>query len=671
MTALSNPDPVRRVEAVRQVARTGSADDVGSLILRTNDPDPVVRGAIAQALGALDNRPAADALAALVGDGVEAVQLEAVAALARQKNVQAHQYLLLAYQRDGPAVRARVAELLKAAGGSPAEAVAAEADALYAKYSRELASSGAERLVAAERLGSSGRPEAIERLTTYLAAESRSLAMAAARGLGASGSPEARGPLEALLNEDDPALRFVGVEALGELGDPEAGPALLRVLQPSGLVAQAALRSLVHLAQLEGDRTPKSPERARPLLCEATLGSDAALTLQAAGAVKALGIGCPADKLRTRLSRGGDVAGPLAAVAVLWGTEGRAKAEAPDADLDLARLSAPIGSLLRNGSPQVRPLAARAAGALRLTALAGDLERARKEAGLEVQRSREHWIEEPLPIAAPPSPGRPNPTAGQGDLAVAASRRQPSLFSPEPAAALSLWAEATAAELRLSLPEAAGLMGMLVRDPSVVVRTAAAEAIPSLAPASQWEALEPLLEDPEPQVRAAALAQLAHLDPAVNAVGPWMIAELARAATETSVRPLVDALSRRPGLPGLDAALTAALERPETASAAAGALARMADPPAIAAILGQLRRPNALALPELLAAVASRSLSFTDAERSAAEDACRTLLFDPRPEVRAAAVRAVLGLDGASALADVQPLAGDYDLRVRRAVAQR
>jgi HEAT repeat protein len=515
--------------------------------------------------------------------------------------------------------------------------------------------------MAAERLGSSGRPEAIERLTNYLAAESRSLALAAARGLGASGSPDARGPLEALLNEDDPALRLAGAEALGELGDPDSAEALLRALPAGDLVAQAAMRSLIRLARLEGERRPKSTEHVRPLLCDAAFATNPALAVQAANAILVLGIACNPDKLRSRLAHGGDVAGALAAAAVVWAVNGQTKTSAVLDEATSLRLGPLIGSLMRNGSAQVRPLAARAAGTLGLSALAPELERARKEAGAEVERARERWMK---------------PRADGGATPAGEARSTPSLFDAEPQNALELWGEASAAELRLSLPGTAGSAPTLAGDPAPAVRIAAARAVPALPAAEQWPVLHPLLEDSEPDVRAAARAQLAKLDSSVGReAGAWMLAELAQATSESSVSPLIDALSRLSDVPGLDPGLIAALGRPETAPAAATALARIGDPTAVAAILDRLRQPYALALPELLAAAASRAASLAPAQASAAAEAARALLFHPRPEVRAAAVHALFALASPAAasevFSDIQPLAGDYDLRVRRAVAER
>ncbi len=309
--------------------------------------------------------------------------------------------------------------------------------------------------------------------------------------------------------------------------------------------------------------------------------------------------------------------------------------------VDRARLSSALGSLLRNGSAQIRPLAARAIGALGLSSLEGDLERCGKEAGREVQRARERWIKSP--------------------------KDEPSLFSPDPPAAQALWAEAIAAELRLSVPDAPGAVALLAHDPAAAVRVAGAESVPWLPAGQQWTILQPLLEDPDPGVRQAARAVLPRIDVKAGPASAWLLTELAQATPEADGAPLVEALSHLEGLPGLEKALEGALDRPDTAPAAANVLATVADPAARAAILSRLKQPFALALPELLQAVTRTAPD--DPDRAAIASACRTLLFHTRPEVRAAAVLALKAIDGAEARGEVQALAVDYDVRVRRAVA--
>jgi hypothetical protein len=363
-------------------------------------------------------------------------------------------------------------------------------------------------------------------------------------------------------------------------------------------------------------------------------------------AIKELGASCAPEKLRAKLYRGGEVGGVLAGLTVLWAAERGAQVEASLDGTDRARLSTALSSLLRSGSTTVRPLAARAIGVLGFTSLQGDLERARKEGDVEIRRAREHWIK--------------------------SSDDAPSLFSPEAPAALALLAEATAAEIRLSFPEASASAALMAHDPAPTLRLAAIASIPWISADKQWEILEPLLGDADSGVRQAAVAALQQLDPSAGPAGEWTLAELKQTTSEADAVPLVEALSRFHGLAGVDQALSSALERPDTAPAAARVLGAMGDRDARVAILSHLKQPFALALPELLRAVTQHlDLPWDRADSSSASEACRALLFHPRAEVRAAAVRALWAIAGSSAASEVQSLALDYAVQVRRAVAER
>ena len=165
--------------------------NLGYLIGRVSDPDPGVRESVARALGIFDDRRATEALAQLVSNPTSAVQVLAVESLASQKSPRAFSYLLLAYQQGDAAVRARVIESLARSGRDPVEAVRTEARALWSQFSKSLSRGNvAERIAAAEGLGRSGRPEAVERLASYLGADSMPLALAASRGLGPRARPK-------------------------------------------------------------------------------------------------------------------------------------------------------------------------------------------------------------------------------------------------------------------------------------------------------------------------------------------------------------------------------------------------------------------------------------------------------------------------------------------------
>ncbi|QES59065.1 fumarate reductase/succinate dehydrogenase flavoprotein subunit [Streptomyces venezuelae] len=162
-------------------------------------------------------------------------------------------------------------------------------------------------------------------------------------------------------------------------------------------------------------------------------------------------------------------------------------------------------------------------------------------------------------------------------------------------------------------------------SPRILELLALAEESPGLA------ALTPYLDDPDPAVRAAAVAALGETVPA--GAGPALTARLAdaapvvRAAAAAALRELVEVL---PGGPELGAGLRAALAVP--------------DPGVRCAVLEVLR-----------------ALRLGDAELYAAA------LADADPEVRIHAVRALVSVDAVAALAAA---AADPAREVRVAVAK-
>ncbi|MFG2622221.1 fumarate reductase/succinate dehydrogenase flavoprotein subunit [Streptomyces sp. NPDC048507] len=162
-------------------------------------------------------------------------------------------------------------------------------------------------------------------------------------------------------------------------------------------------------------------------------------------------------------------------------------------------------------------------------------------------------------------------------------------------------------------------------SPRILELLALAEEAPELA------ALRPYLEDPDPAVRAAAVAAVGETVP--DGAGPALAARLGdgaasvRAAAAGALRELLEVL---PGDPGLDAGLRAALAVPDRAVRAA-------------------------------ALEALRALRLGDAPLYAAA------LADPEPEVRVHAVRALVSVD---AVPELAAAAADPAREVRVAVAK-
>ena len=221
------------------------------------------------------------------------------------------------------------------------------------------------------------------------------------------------------------------------------------------------------------------------------------------------------------------------------------------------------------------------------------------------------------------------------------------------------------AEIRLGAADSISLQRDLAQDLSPRARGAAARAVAALPAASQWQALLPLLTDRDEAVREVAVIEVRRLDPSVSEAGHWILAQLASGAVdpELPVTPLIEALSTQHPLAGLERVLAGQLDNAAGAAAAATALVALGTPAARAALALRLRTASPVGLVPVLAAAAT----LKDAAVGAA---CRALLFHVQPGVRVAAVRAVWALDGPVAKPFIAALAGDYDVRVRRAVAE-
>jgi HEAT repeat protein len=631
LAALASPDPAVRSKAVENLAARKDHADLGYLIGRVSDPDPVVRASVARGLGAFDDRRATEALALLVSDSSESVQIVAVESLARQKNPRALSYLLLAYQQGGAASRAAIIQALAQGGRLPEEAVRAEARALWSEFSKALSRGNlAERVAAAEGLGRSGRPEAVERLATYLGADSQLLALAASRGLGSSGSPEARAPLEALLNDDSVDLRIAAAEALGMLGDRAAAPALARTAGEGGRPGGAAVDALERLLGA-GALDGTDPAVAKHV-CEALLVDDEQLAARLAGLAAKGGMHCDVRPLLARIQ-----SNQLSARAAL-GAVGALTVESSY----LPSLAKRISELLRFGLPAVRPAAARTAGLLRLQDVQPALQKVYADEVELLGRNRARWI---APIARPGQAAPPD-----------------SLFAEEAPETMALLGEAGLALVRLGGASQLETCKQLAADPAPALREVAAPATLALPPPVGWPILGRLLDDPQLAVHERAVEALASFDVRSPEPTRWLVEALRRGDERVSRSLLIATLAKRPASAETVEVLATELQRPETAGAAAEALGRQDASLAAPIVVARLAELPSAGLIELVTAASTLKLK-------ASVPSLRQLRFHPRPEVAAAAAAALWKLDAEHAQAEMSMLADDYYFEVRKAVA--
>jgi HEAT repeat protein len=657
LSSLTSPEAATRARAVVKLGRSASPEDLPLLLARVGDPDPTVRANVAVALGRYDTLQSVEALSDLSGDVTEAVQLAAVRSLGGLTLAQAQAQLLRDYQQGTSSVRAEVASVLRGTHRSPQLALEAEARELWQRLSEELERGKLEeRVGAAEELGRSGKPQAVERLTQYLGADPPRLAAAAILGLGATRSGEARAPLEAILSSDNPELQATAAQALGSLGVADAASALARLASRGGALGRIALDGIEALG----------PSRVVAALCQAALGEDPEVVSRAARLVAEARAECDLKPFLTKLGRErGSAASALAALA-----------EFPHEVL--AAEARRIHGLLASGPRDVRALAARAAGTLGLDSLAPEVLTAFESAQADLEATRLRWITEPLP----------SPDGGVSGSGARAGPERDRFFARDPPDLVALKAEAGGAALRLGVGESAQVSKELSNDLSPEVRLAAVGGLRYLRGPERIGELGPLLADPDLRVRVRALEVL----PAVleGATAPQIAATAenlltgwrrqARDPPSDEARLRIDRLGKLGALcahganagaaatsPSCGADIQKALEEAlrigETAGAAASALRGLPSESAGEVLLARLRERPSAGLPELVAAAAER-------EASASAPLLRPLLFHARPGVRAAAARALKSAGSPEVLEDVQSLRADYFVAVREAVAE-
>jgi HEAT repeat protein len=333
---LQGARPEVRALAVKKLAERFDPDDVSLFTQAARDPVAIVRAEAMAALGKSQDPRVVDLLGEALADTDDQVQLAAAASLATIKTDKARTYLTLQYSRRGRSTRTAIVQALKGINvpGAMASVVAAEASSIWDRNLKALTEGALpERVGAAEELGRSGRPEAVNRLVPLLKDNQVILAAGAARGLGHAGDLRAVPALTGLLDENFPELRDAACEALAHLKDPSALSKLLSVAQeksPTSAIATTAILAL-----------PPSPEVDKALCALLLTGSDQEVVT--AGREMRRRGGCPLEPLAEKLKTPASAAGALGALAALGPTVKEAAAR--------------ITPLLTSTDAQVRRLA--------------------------------------------------------------------------------------------------------------------------------------------------------------------------------------------------------------------------------------------------------------------------------------------------------------------------
>lgn len=655
---LQSARPEVRALAVKQLAEKFDADDVSLFTQAARDPVPIVRAEAMTALGKSQDERVVDLLGEALGDTDEQVQLKAAAALASFKSAKARGYLTLQYSRRGRSTRLAIVQGLKGANmpGAMASVVAAEATSIWERNVKVLQDGTLpERVGAAEELGRSGRPEAVNRLVPLLKDNQVVLAAAAARGLGFAGDARAVPAITALLDENFPELREATCEALAALGDESALPKLLAVAQEKSPTSPFATAAMIAL--------PKSPQTAKAL-CELVLtGSDQ--DVLAAGREMRRRGGCPVEPIEEKLKSGAPQ--PALAAIVALGPA-------------LKELAPKVVPFLTSSDAQTRKLAVDALAELGDPSSAAALLKAWDAEVKALEPVRADWIPAELPATFAPGfdPSQPLPL---NDPSAIVKSRTSELFKRiealdaqraqeagktlvKPRAPREVVDDGTEEQLKVlaALVRALGKLKVagarekvqpFTRDGSVSLRAAAWVALAALS-----EDAKEGLVDGERAVQGATAQALVDSGPDGQRVVLQTVGHLAGDRTRL-LEPLRAVAPPRDGVPALVALIK---EGGAEAALAASILGEMQAADAVPALQQLLEDQTAVARREVIIV-----LGRMKDPRSA--DVVARDLYSDRPEVRAAAAEALGRLGASQHLEAIDALKGDYYRRVRDAAS--
>ncbi len=652
---LQSPRPEVRALAVKKLGERFAADDVGLFTQAARDPVAIVRAEAIHALGKSQDPLVIDLLNESLGDPDEGVQLAAAGSLATLKTEKARGYLQLQYSRRGRSTRIAIVKALKDINvpGAMASVVAAEAASIWERNLKTLTEGALpERVGAAEELGRSGRPDAVNRLVPLLKDNQIVLAAGAARGLGHAGDARAIPALTALLDENFPELREAACEALAHLKEVSALPKLVAVAQEKSPTSPSALAAIIAL--------PASPETDKALCDLLLTGADG--DVMAAGRELRRRQGCPADPIFEKLKNPATAASALLAIAVLGPT--------------LKDAAAKVTPSLSSSDAQVRKLAVDALAELGDPAANAALLKAFDAELKALDPLRADWVPQALPTVyargfdpdvAPPSD---DPSASvrlkTSDLLKKIASLDQERRKEQGRSALQsmppreLIDDASEEQLKVLTSLVRALGKLKVDGAKDKIEPFTRESSPALR-ANAWaglaflgEDVKPALFEAERSVQSAAAIALVES----GATGQGAVLEAIGSISGDHSRLLEALHGSTPPVAQAAPLIAIVKEGGGEAGQAALLLADMKATDAVPVMMTLLADPTAVARREVLIALGRM-------KDPRAADVVAKDLYSDSAEVRAAAAEALAALGASAHLEAIDALKGDYDLRVR------
>ncbi len=660
---LQSTRPDERATAVKKLADQGRSEDLVLFTQAAKDPVSIVRAEAITALGKSQDARVVDLLGEALGDPSEEVQAKAAMALAGIRSDKAKAYLTLQYSRRGRSTRLVIVQALKSSNvpGAMAGVVAAEAKSIWDGNFQTLQDGSLpERVGAAEQLGKSGRPEAVNRLVALIKDSQVMLAAAAVRGLGNAGDRRAVEPITKLLKENFSELREAACEALLQLKDPAALPALLEVALEKSTTSPLATAAIAGL--------PRSPETDKAL-CDITINGGGA-EVSTAGREIQNRTGCPLDMVVDKLKNTATMPAALAAIAALGPT---AKEAVPK-----------VLPLLTHADPSVRKLAVDALVELGDKGVGPALLKVYEAEvkALEVQRS--DWVPQQLPLKY----GTwfdPSAPADARDPDAATKAKQSDLFKK-----VRALAEARAKEQGRVILEVRPPREIVddATEPQLKVLAALVRALGMLGADGARAIAEKYVDESSASLRAAAFvslaaqgedglkaAQLGLLDTEreVQAATAHAFAEAGEAGQTTLLNTLAQLTGDRsrllepfkmviPAKTGVPVLLQLVKEGGAEAGTAALLLGDMGATEAVDPLLKTLEDPTCVVRREVIASLGK--LADPRAAASVGKD-----LYNDSADVRAAAAEALASLGAGDHADALDALKGDYYRKVREAAS--
>ena len=660
---LQSTRPDERAIAVKKLAEQGHSEDLVLFTQAAKDPVAIVRAEAITALGKSQDARVVDLLGEALGDPSEEVQAKAAMALAGIRSDKAKAYLTLQYSRRGRSTRLVIVQALKSSNvpGAMAGVVAAEAKSIWESNFQTLQDGSIpERVGAAEQLGKSGRPEAVNRLVPLIKDGQVMLAAAAVRGLGSAGDRRAVEPITKLLKENFAELREAACEALTQLKDPTALPALLEVALEKSPTSPFATAAIVGL--------PRSPETDKAL-CDVTVGGGGS-EVSGAGREMRRRAGCPIEMVVEKLKVTANVPAALSALAALGPT---AKDAVPK-----------VLPLLNNADANVRKLAVDALVELGDRSVGPALLKVFETETKALDLQRTDWVPQALPLkygpwfdpSAPPDERDPD-AAGrlkQSDLflkvrALAdAKAKEQGRVILEARPPREIIDDASEAQLKVlaALVRALGILGApgaraiaekYVDESSASLRAAAFVSLAAQGDEGLKAAQSGLL-DTEREVQAATAHAFAQ---AGEAGQTTLLKTLAQLTGDRSrlLEPFKSVLPAKAGIPIL---LQLVKEGGAEAGTAALLLGDMGATEAVDSLLKTLEDPTCVVRREVIASLGK--LNDPRAVMIVGKD-----LYNDSADVRTAAVEALATLGAGDHADAIDALKGDYYRKVREAAA--